>query len=78
MTTETTSLKSNKRVFEGVIVEAQPNDLYLVHLERGYSIQAHIAPTMRKFNVRVLPGDNVVIELSPFDISRGKIIQRAN
>lgn len=78
MTTETSPHKSNERIFDGVILEAQPNDLYLVHLERGYSIQAHVAPTMRKFNVRILPGDTVKIELSPFDISRGKIIERAN
>ena len=78
MSTETTPQPPSKRIFDGVILEAQPNDLYLVHLERGYSIQAHIAPTMRKFNIRVLPGDNVLIELSPFDISRGKIVKRAN
>lgn len=78
MTTETVDTSPGKRLSQGIIEQALPNDLYLVHLERGYSIQAHVGSTMKKFNVRVLPGDNVEVELSPFDISRGKITQRAD
>jgi translation initiation factor IF-1 len=47
-------------------------------MEAGFNILAHIGSTMRKFNIRILPGDSVKIELSPFDISRGKIIKREN
>ena len=78
MTTETLNSSPGKRMSQGIIEQALPNDLYLVNLERGYSIQAHVGSTMKKFNVRVLPGDNVEVELSPFDISRGKITQRTH
>ena len=76
MTTETLDASPGKRMSQGIIEQALPNNLYLVNLERGYSIQAHVGATMKKFNVRVLPGDKVEVELSPFDISRGKITQR--
>ena len=78
MTLASQQVTPSKRTTNGTILETEPNNLYLVQLERGYTIRAHIAPTMRKFSIRILPGDQVLIELSPFDVSRGKIVKRLN
>jgi len=78
MTNHTSKQPSPKRTVQGIIVEARQNGLYLVHTEGGYCIQAHLGTTLRKFNIRMIPGDNVKLELSPFDINRGKITQCAS
>ena len=70
---------SNKEegiVVEGTIVDTLPNAMFRVALENGHSVLAHISGKMRKYFIRILPGDKVQIELSPYDLSRGRIIQR--
>lgn len=70
---------SNKEegiVVEGTIVDTLPNAMFRVALENGHSVLAHISGKMRKYFIRILPGDKVQIELSPYDLSRGRIIHR--
>jgi translation initiation factor IF-1 len=61
----------------GTIVEALPSALYRVELADGRRLLAHIGQQMRLTYVRVLPGDRVVVELSPYDRSRGRIVSRS-
>ena len=61
---------------DGVIVEALSNAMFRVELENGHEITAHISGKMRKFYIRILPGDRVKVELSPYDLSRGRITYR--
>jgi translation initiation factor IF-1 len=61
----------------GTIVEALPSALYRVELTDGRRLLAHISQQMRLTYVRVLPGDRVVVELSPYDRSRGRIVSRS-
>ena len=61
---------------EGVVVEALPNAMFRVKLENGHLVLAHISGKVRKNFIRILPGDKVQIELSPYDLSRGRITYR--
>jgi translation initiation factor IF-1 len=61
---------------DGVVQEALPNAMFRVHLENGHEVLAHISGKMRKFYIRILPGDRVKVELSPYDLSRGRITYR--
>jgi translation initiation factor IF-1 len=61
---------------EGVVTEALPNAMFRVSLPTGHSILAHISGKMRMHYIRILPGDRVLIELSPYDLSRGRITYR--
>ncbi|MCK4777672.1 MAG: translation initiation factor IF-1 [Actinomycetia bacterium] len=61
---------------EGIIVESLPNAMFKVKLENEHVILGHISGKMRKFNIRILPGDKVDIELSPYDLKRGRIVYR--
>ncbi|HEX9824547.1 MAG TPA: translation initiation factor IF-1 [Actinomycetota bacterium] len=61
---------------EGTIVEALPNVMFRVDLENGHRILGHISGKMRKHYIRILPGDRVTIELSPYDLTRGRIVYR--
>ena len=61
---------------EGVVEEAMPNAMFLVRLENGHQVLGHISGKMRKFYIRILPGDRVKVELSPYDLSRGRITYR--
>ncbi len=61
---------------DGVVEEALPNAMFKVQLENGHEILAHISGKMRKFYIRILPGDKVKVELSPYDLTRGRIIYR--
>ena len=61
---------------EGVIQEALPNAMFRVELQNGHTILGHIAGKMRKHYIRNLPGDKVKVELSPYDLSRGRITYR--
>jgi translation initiation factor IF-1 len=61
---------------EGVVEEAMPNAMFLVRLENGHQVLGHISGKMRKFYIRILPGDRVKIELSPYDLTRGRITYR--
>ena len=61
---------------EGVITEALPNATFRVELENGHKVLAHVCGKMRMHFIRILPGDKVKLELSPYDLSRGRITYR--
>ena len=61
---------------DGVVQEALPNAMFRVELENGHGVLAHISGKMRKFYIRILPGDRVKVELSPYDLTRGRITYR--
>ncbi len=61
---------------EGTVVEALPNTMFKVELENGHEILAHISGKLRMNFIRILPGDKVTIELSPYDLTRGRITWR--
>jgi len=61
---------------EGVVVEALPNDMFRVELPNKHEVLAHISGKIRMHYIRVLPGDKVLIELSPYDLTRGRITYR--
>jgi len=60
----------------GTVQEAQPNAMFIVKLENGYEILAHISGKIRMNFIRILPGDRVKVELSPYDLTRGRITWR--
>jgi len=62
---------------EGTVVEPLPNAMFRVELDNGHLVLAHISGKMRKYYIRILPGDRVTVELSPYDLSRGRITYRA-
>ena len=76
MTETTESTKEEKLVLEGKVVEALPNTSFKVELENGHTILAYLSGKMRKYYIRVLLGDKVRVELSPYDLDRGRIIYR--
>jgi len=61
---------------EGVVLEPLPNAMFRVELVNGHKVLAHISGKMRMNFIRILPGDKVMVELSPYDLSRGRIIYR--
>jgi translation initiation factor IF-1 len=61
---------------EGTVVEALPNAMFQVELENGHQILAHISGKLRMNFIRILPGDKVTLELSPYDLTRGRITWR--
>ncbi len=61
---------------EGRVVEALPNAMFRVELDNGHIVLSHLAGKMRTNYIRVLPGDRVTVELSPYDLTRGRIIYR--
>jgi translation initiation factor IF-1 len=61
---------------EGTVVEALPNAVFWVELPNGHRVLAHVSGKMRLHYIRILPGDKVLIELSPYDLSRGRITYR--
>jgi translation initiation factor IF-1 len=61
---------------EGVVVEQLPNAMFRVELENGHRILAHISGKMRMHFIKILPGDRVTVELSPYDLTRGRIVYR--
>ncbi|MDD7731267.1 MAG: translation initiation factor IF-1, partial [Eubacteriales bacterium] len=64
--------KKNTIEVEGVVVDALPNAIFKVKLDNGYEIIAHISGKLRMHNIRVLPGDRVNLELSPYDLTKGR------
>ena len=68
--------KSGVIEVEGVVKEALPNTTFKVELENGHEILAHSSGKMRMNYIRILPGDKVKIELSPYDLTRGRIVYR--
>ncbi|MFQ5705840.1 MAG: translation initiation factor IF-1 [bacterium] len=61
---------------DGTIIETLPNATFRVELENGHKVLAHISGKMRMHFIKILPGDKVTLELSPYDLSRGRIIYR--
>ena len=61
---------------EGTVVEPLPNAMFRVQLENGHRVLAHVSGKMRTNFIRILPGDKVLVELSPYDLTRGRIIYR--
>lgn len=62
---------------EGTVVEPLPNAMFRVELENGHKVLAHISGKMRMHYIKILPGDSVTVELSPYDLTRGRIIYRS-
>ena len=58
------------------VVEPLPNAMFRVELENGHGVLAHISGKMRKHYIRILPGDKVLVQLSPYDLKRGRIVYR--
>ncbi len=73
---EQPSSKKDKIEVEGTVVEPLPNAMFRVELENKHQILAHISGRMRKFFIKILPGDKVTVELSPYDLTRGRITYR--
>lgn len=63
--------------FEGTVVEALPNAMFRVELQNGHKILAHISGKLRMNFIRILPGDKVTVEMSPYDVSKGRITWRS-
>lgn len=61
---------------EAVVSETLPNAMFRVEMENGHTVLAHISGKMRKHFIRILPGDRVLVELSPYDLERGRIVYR--
>ena len=70
------SSKGDKIEVEGTVVEPLPNAMFRVELDNKHQILAHISGRMRKFFIKILPGDKVTVELSPYDLTRGRITYR--
>ena len=69
--------KSDVIEIEGTVVEKLPNAMFQVELENGHQVLAHISGKLRMHYIRILPGDKVTLELSPYDLTRGRITWRS-
>jgi len=70
------SPKEEGIVVEGTVLETLPNAMFRVELENQHKVLAHVSGKMRMHFIRILPGDKVTVELSPYDLSRGRITRR--
>ncbi len=61
---------------EGIVSELLPNTMFRVELQNGHKILAHISGKMRMNFIRILPGDKVIVEMSPYDLTKGRIVYR--
>ncbi len=61
---------------EGTVIEPLPNAMFRVELANGHKVLAHISGKMRMHYIRILPGDRVLVELSPYDLTRGRVVYR--
>jgi translation initiation factor IF-1 len=68
--------KADKIEVQGKVVKSLPNAQFRVELDNGHQVLAHISGKMRKYWIRILPGDRVTVELSPYDLSKGRITYR--
>jgi len=71
-----TVAKEENITVEGTVVETLPNAMFRVELENGHRVLAHISGKMRMHFIKILPGDKVSVELSPYDLKRGRIVYR--
>ena len=69
--------KSDMIELEGVVVEAMPNAMFKVEIQGGHQILAHISGKLRMNFIRILPGDKVTVEMSPYDLTKGRITWRS-
>ena len=63
---------------DGTVVETLPNAMFRVKLDNGHEVLAHISGKMRMHYIKILPGDRVKVELSPYDLTRGRVVYRYN
>jgi len=75
-TSEYMAKKDGVIEIEGSVVEALPNAMFRVELTNGHKVLAHISGKMRQHYIRILPEDKVIVELSPYDLTRGRIVYR--
>lgn len=68
--------KEEKLELQGKVIESLPNTQFLVELANGHRVLAHVSGKIRMYYIRILPGDKVTIELSPYDLTRGRITYR--
>jgi translation initiation factor IF-1 len=68
--------KPNVIEVEGKVIEALPNAMFRVELQNGHRVLAHVSGKIRMNFIRILPGDQVTVELSPYDLTRGRIVYR--
>lgn len=68
--------KEDSIQMEGKVIETLPNTMFRVELENGHVVTAHISGRMRKNYIRILTGDNVTVELTPYDLTKGRIVFR--
>ena len=68
--------KTDRIEIEGVVVEKLPNAMFKVELENGHIVLAHISGKLRMNFIKILPGDKVTLEMSPYDLSKGRIVWR--
>ncbi|WGK70042.1 translation initiation factor IF-1 [Candidatus Haliotispira prima] len=61
---------------EGIVTEALPNTTFRVELDNGHLIMAYLSGKMKKYYIRIVPGDKVTVELSPYDLTKGRIVYR--
>lgn len=69
--------KEDSIEMEGTVVDTLPNTMFRVELENGHIITAHISGKMRKHYIRILTGDKVTVQLTPYDLTKGRIVYRA-
>lgn len=69
-------IKDDVIQMKAIVKEALPNAMFKVELENGHRVLAHISGKMRKNYIRILPGDQILVELSPYDLNRGRIVYR--
>ena len=62
--------------FDGTVVEVLPNQMYKVELENGHQLTAYTGGKMRKFKIRIVQGDRVTVEMTPYDLDKGRVIKR--
>ena len=63
---------------EGTVVEPLPNAMFRVELENGHKVLAHVSGKMRMHYIRILPGDKITVEMSPYDLTKGRIVYRGD
>ncbi|AGA33245.1 Translation initiation factor 1 [Thioalkalivibrio nitratireducens DSM 14787] len=68
--------KEDEIELEGTVVETLPNTMFRVELENGHVITAHISGKMRKHYIRILRGDKVIVQMTPYDLTKGRIVYR--
>ena len=68
--------KEDSIEMEGTITETLPNTMFRVELDNGHVVTAHISGKMRQHYIKILPGDSVTLEMSPYDLTRGRIVYR--